>query len=50
MELILPQLFLSEFVRALAEIAGELFDGIEISSGRGGRVITTLEFLQHSLS
>jgi hypothetical protein len=50
MKLILPQLFLIEFVRTLAEIAGELFDSVQISSGRGGRVITTLEFLQHSLS
>src|SRR5215813_15632929 len=50
MKLILPQLFLTEFVRALAEVAGELFDGIQISSDRCGRVITTLEFLQHPLS
>ena len=50
MKLILPQLFLIEFVRTLAKVAGELFDRIEISSDRAGRVIATLEFLQHPLS
>ncbi len=34
-------------VRPALEVAGELFDGVEIRRDRGGRKVPPLEFLQH---
>src|SRR5438105_13218347 len=43
-------MFLTQLVWTLAEVAGKIFDGIQIGSDGVGRVITTLEFLQHPFS
>jgi hypothetical protein len=40
----------SQLIRPLSEMFGEVFDDLNVVMDGKLRVITTLEFLQHSLS
>ena len=48
--LVFSDVFLGETIGSLSKMASEVFNDTQIATNCGRRVITPLEFLQHSLS